>query len=156
MCKMRIYQRKSFNDHLGWDCRNEVGVFCQFLFYSFRMIFESRSWLRQKDPKDALPHCPLCDGLMRPGTVWSDEKMNETIDKHIGKFAISLQCFRQSSRTFDFCSAEELAQQADLYIEIGVTPTVFPSKSYLPIIRKRKIPCAEFNTKTTPNSLDFT
>ncbi|XP_065222364.1 NAD-dependent protein deacylase sirtuin-5, mitochondrial-like [Planococcus citri] len=87
-----------------------------------------------KNPKDALPHCPRCDGLMRPDTIWYDEKMNETIDKQI----------------------EELAQQADLYIEVGVTPTIFASKSYFPIIRKRKIPCAEFNAKTTPNSQDFT
>jgi NAD-dependent deacetylase sirtuin 5 len=73
-----------------------------------------------------LPHCPKCEGFLRPGVVWFGESLPSNILKAVDDY------IEQSSRI-------------DLCLVIGTSARVFPAAAYIEEVRAKGARVAIFN-----------
>lgn len=85
------------------------------------------SLLDEPVPALAPPHCPSCDGLIRPGVVWFGEALPE----------------REWER------AEQHMRRADAVIIVGTSGVVFPAASLPLIAVERGVPVIEVSPART-------
>ena len=81
----------------------------------------------KKIPQDQLPHCELCNQLLRPHVVWFNESLNP--------------------RDFEF--VVELINECDLLLVIGTSSLVHPANMFAPNVARRGGTVAEFNLEPT-------
>ncbi|KAI2806455.1 NAD-dependent protein deacylase sirtuin-5, mitochondrial [Blomia tropicalis] len=81
----------------------------------------------KKIPRDQLPHCELCNQLLRPHVVWFNESLNP--------------------RDFEF--VVELINECDLLLVIGTSSLVHPANMFAPNVARRGGTVAEFNLEPT-------
>ncbi|KAL2097269.1 hypothetical protein ACEWY4_006476 [Coilia grayii] len=83
-----------------------------------------------------LPRCEKsdCRGLLRPDVIW----FGETLDSNV---------LTQVEKELDMC---------DLCLVVGTSSIVYPAAMFGPQVASRRVPVAEFNTNTTPNTAYFT
>ncbi|GAB1603192.1 NAD-dependent protein deacylase-like isoform X1 [Argonauta hians] len=88
-------------------------------------------------PTEQLPRCktPSCKGLLRPHVVWFGENLDPNVLR----------------------KTDEILESCDLCLVVGTSSIVYPAAMYAPMVARRGIPVAEFNTEETPatNSLGF-
>ncbi|KAF2669852.1 NAD-dependent deacetylase-like protein sirtuin-5 [Microthyrium microscopicum] len=79
-------------------------------------------------PETALPHCPSCGGLLRPGVVWFGESLPAGVLETVDAFL-------------------EDPLGVDLILVIGTSARVFPAAGYIEIARSRGARVAVINTE---------
>ncbi len=84
-------------------------------------------------PKNQLPTCKQCNGLLRPAIVWFNEQLDTTVLDNVDK-------------ELDSC---------DLCLVIGTSAVVYPAAMFAPSVASRGIPVAEFNIEETSSTEDF-
>lgn len=84
-------------------------------------------------PKNQLPTCKQCDGLLRPSIVW----FNEPLDTNV---------IEDADKELDSC---------DLCLVIGTSSIVYPAAMFAPSVATRGVPVAEFNIEETPSTEEF-
>lgn len=84
-------------------------------------------------PKNELPTCKQCNGLLRPAIVWFNEQLDPTVLNNV-------------DTELDSC---------DLCLVIGTSSIVYPAAMFAPSVAERGVPVAEFNIEETPSTLDF-
>uniref|UniRef100_A0A060T570 NAD-dependent protein deacylase n=1 Tax=Blastobotrys adeninivorans TaxID=409370 RepID=A0A060T570_BLAAD len=83
--------------------------------------------LKHDIPIDALPKCPRCKGLLRPGVVWFGETLPLSAVDRADDFVIS--------------------GEVDLILVIGTSGVVWPAASYIEQVRLRGGQVAVFNVE---------
>lgn len=84
-------------------------------------------------PKDQLPTCKQCNGLLRPAIVWFNEQLETTV----------------------LDSADLELNSCDLCLVIGTSSIVYPAAMFAPSVASRGVAVAEFNIEETPSTGDF-
>lgn len=81
-------------------------------------------------PVKDLPRCKndSCKGLLRPHVVWFGENLDPVV----------------------LMKTEELLENCDLCLVVGTSSIVYPAAMYAPMVARRGVPVAEFNTEETP------
>ncbi len=84
------------------------------------------------DPLPDLPHCPKCDGLLRPDVVWFHESLPEDV-------------IRAAAASIDAC---------DCLLVVGTSAVVYPAAGFIPLARKKEPPATiiEINPNHTEAS----
>jgi NAD-dependent deacetylase sirtuin 5 len=73
-----------------------------------------------------LPHCPMCNGLLRPGVVWFGESLPSNVLDAVDGFI-------------------EESERIDLILVIGTSASVFPAAAYIEMAKSKKAKVAVFN-----------
>jgi NAD-dependent deacetylase sirtuin 5 len=73
-----------------------------------------------------LPHCPTCNGLLRPGVVWFGESLPSNVLDSVDSFI-------------------EESDRIDLILVIGTSASVFPAAAYIEMAKSKKAKVAVFN-----------
>lgn len=88
-------------------------------------------------PEEQLPRCTKenCGGLLRPGVVWFNECLNDSVLK----------------------AAHDKLDACDLCLVVGTSSVVYPACLFAPEVASRGVPVAEFNVEATgvTDSLGF-
>lgn len=84
-------------------------------------------------PKNELPTCKQCNGLLRPAIVWFNEQLDTTVLDNV-------------DAELDSC---------DLCLVIGTSAVVYPAAMFAPSVASRGVPVAEFNIEETPSTEEF-
>nr|WKF43931.1 sirtuin-5-like protein [Dugesia japonica] len=79
-------------------------------------------------PKEQLPRCELCKGLLRPNVVW----------------------FGEALRVDDIENSYKSISKCEICLVIGTSAVVEPVASFPLKVMQRHIPVYEFNTEKTP------
>ena len=81
-------------------------------------------------PIAILPHCPACQGLLRPHIVW----FGESLDQH------------------DLDRSFQALRGCEILLIIGTSGVVYPAASFAPIAKQGGAFVVELNLDPTPNS----
>ncbi|GJL52320.1 MAG: NAD-dependent protein deacylase [Nitrospirales bacterium] len=81
-------------------------------------------------PIDILPHCPNCQGLLRPHIVWFGESLAQE----------------------DLDASFRALQNCEILLIIGTSGVVYPAASFAPIAKEHDAFVVELNLDPTPNS----
>jgi len=76
---------------------------------------------------EAVPHCPECDAMLRPGVVWFGEALPRVV----------------------FAEAERAVQDCQVLIVAGTSALVYPAAG---LIGQARVPVIEVNLEATPYS----
>jgi NAD-dependent deacetylase len=78
-------------------------------------------------PENKVPHCPFCNGIIRPDIVWFGEMLPEGV----------------------FESATEAASRCEFFLTVGTSAVVYPAASLPLIARKHGAYVVEINVEKT-------
>lgn len=84
-------------------------------------------------PKEELPRCEDCRGLLRPYIVWFGENLDHEIME----------------------KSKNLVENCDMCLVIGTSSIVYPAAMFAPLVAERKKPVAEFNLNDLPARDNF-